>query len=98
MNYYISRYSITREYGGPEEGGWWWDRSVFEEVIATCDSEDRAQFVVQTLNAAEKTDQEERAGGHRPAGRFSVNGGADTRYFWEDSPRQMEDTETPTWC
>lgn len=23
--YYINEYSINREYGGPEEGGWWYE-------------------------------------------------------------------------
>lgn len=28
----LSQYRVTREYGGPEEGGWWYDRYTFERV------------------------------------------------------------------
>jgi hypothetical protein len=29
---YISVYSVDRCYGGPEEGGWWYNRQVYENV------------------------------------------------------------------
>lgn len=38
-------YVVNREYGGPEEGGWWWDRFVLEKtfqariVESPCDRE-----------------------------------------------------------
>lgn len=30
--FYIVAYSVARLYGGPEEGGWWYDSLVIEEV------------------------------------------------------------------
>lgn len=28
--YYVNKYEIGRAYGGPEEGGWWYDYGLFE--------------------------------------------------------------------
>src|SRR4029077_121519 len=47
----ISLYECTRHYGGPEEGGWWYDRHHFiaavEPVIARPfgEAQDRVRFV-----------------------------------------------------
>lgn len=29
---YVAHFSVDRAYGGPEEGGWWYDRRVLEEM------------------------------------------------------------------
>jgi hypothetical protein len=29
----LTAYIVTREYGGPEEGGWWWDRYEALETV-----------------------------------------------------------------
>ena len=36
MKKYVNAYAVTREYGGPEEGGWWYDTG---DVLASelCD-------------------------------------------------------------
>jgi hypothetical protein len=28
--FYVNKYEIGRAYGGPEEGGWWYDYGLFE--------------------------------------------------------------------
>ena len=98
MTYLISRYEIHRTYGGPEEGGWWWDRMVFAEVIATCGTERKAELASQLMNEAERAREEADAGGHKPAGRFSVNGGPDTRYLVETSEKEHENPDDGFYC
>lgn len=45
-------YLVSREYGGPEEGGWWWDRYVLEKTFqariieCSCDRE----FLQRTMD------------------------------------------------
>ncbi len=35
---YVSVYSVTREFGGPEEGGWWYD---CKNLLATVPADDK---------------------------------------------------------
>lgn len=36
MKKWVSIYAVTRHYGGPEEGGWWYDRGqLLEEVCVS---------------------------------------------------------------
>jgi len=98
MTYLISRYEVTRAYGGPEEGGRWWDCWQFAEVVATADSKDKAEYAAQMLSRGAMAQEEEEAGGHLPAGQFSVNGGADTRFMAEVTAGENEETDKPMWC
>lgn len=45
----IAAYLVTREYGGPEEGGWWYDSEHREDCTVRCfeinDLEDAAKYV-----------------------------------------------------
>lgn len=43
----INKYIITRHYGGPEEGGWWYDRGEFVECLGTYDSRDYAEHALE---------------------------------------------------
>mgnify|MGYP003400567908 FL=1 len=89
--YFISEYQVDRCYGGPEEGGWWYDWNDFVKVIATAGDEDDAYRVCRALNAAAKKEREE--GGERD--RYSVIGGADVAYHVEDTPGEDQSTEHP---
>lgn len=48
--WFVNVYSIDRVYGGPEEGGWWYDTGELVKVIV-CQSEEQAQEVRQQLEA-----------------------------------------------
>jgi hypothetical protein len=34
MSYYVNLYRVSRAYGGPEEGGWFYDYGEFEKQLA----------------------------------------------------------------
>ena len=40
--YFVNEYVVTRAYGGPEEGGWYYDRGEFAECHGDYDTEDEA--------------------------------------------------------
>jgi len=42
MNYSVAVYLCDREYGGPEEGGWWFDTGDIVKLIRTFKSEEKA--------------------------------------------------------
>lgn len=50
----IAAYYVAREYGGPEEGGWWYDSEYREDCTVRCfeanDLEDAAKYVHKLRN------------------------------------------------
>jgi hypothetical protein len=79
--WYIVRYNVTREFGGREEGGWYYDWYADpQEVAKVSTSKEDAQRVCRAFN----TDaQKEREIEGRAQGRFSVLGGSDDVYVTE---------------
>lgn len=51
MSYVVAFYEIDRAYGGPEEGGWWYDCGQLVRVAWVCKSEDRAYQKARRANA-----------------------------------------------
>lgn len=48
--YTIAFYEIDRQYGGPEEGGWWYNSGNLERVITTELNEDKAYALCRRAN------------------------------------------------
>jgi hypothetical protein len=42
QNYIVAIYKCNRAYGGPEEGGWWYDMGELVKIIKVFKDEDRA--------------------------------------------------------
>ena len=77
-----SVYYIDRAYGGPEEGGWWYD--VYEYICPVGDIE--YQFTpeeAETLNSGEMVYDNS-----------SVGGGAGYRIMDEKHPKELDGTDT----
>jgi hypothetical protein len=49
-SFVVAFYEIDRAYGGPEEGGWWFDCGDLVRVFAVCKSEDRAYEIARRAN------------------------------------------------
>jgi hypothetical protein len=66
---YINVYEVTQSYGGPEEGGWWFDCGTPLESVR-CDSQeqlDTAMLIMEKryeVNDNDKWDRERKAGPH----------------------------------
>jgi hypothetical protein len=90
----ITRYEVSREYGGPEEGGWWWDN--YSNPVRYLEARDQYEAIIMArrLNQAEEATREE----SREPDRFSVAGGADHVYLAEDEFGENETKERPYYC
>ena len=49
MSWYVNEYETDRAYGGPEEGGWWYDTGRFVECHGTFPTEAAAEQRRQEL-------------------------------------------------
>jgi hypothetical protein len=88
---YISEYFVTREYGGPEEGGWWYNNRTFKRIVATTDSKMNALNIVVALNQKAREDRKE-------SGDYELDSvlcDGVYEYDYEDSPGENETTEKP---
>jgi len=50
MTYLVSFYEIDRAYGGPEEGGWWYDCGTHIRTFAVYKTEDAAYAAARRAN------------------------------------------------
>lgn len=91
--FFVSEYTVSRHFGGSEEGGWWYDWYDWQKVCRTFATKLEAATFARDINAAQKVrDREE-----RKRDRYSVIGGPDTVFFTEDQPRELQSTETPRY-
>lgn len=82
---YVNVYHVSRHYGGPEEGGWWYNiGEVVESVEA---SVDKADEMKETLIEKHKEENE--------GDIYSVLGGIQVNVCVEDEPGQNYPAETP---
>ena len=50
MKYTVAIYEIDRAYGGPEEGGWWYDTGTFERILCATNDREHARRVCKRAN------------------------------------------------
>jgi hypothetical protein len=86
--YYVHQYEVWLAYGGPEEGGWWYDcGEPVLSAVATFEDEEEAFKACRELNADER-DRRERDEYHDYS---SVLSSESTHYSYDvsDSPRAV---------
>jgi carbohydrate-selective porin OprB len=61
MNY-IHKYEVAQQYGGPEEGGWWYNAGdpVDDWKLVMVEDEDNAYEICRALNSAEYVRRDEK--------------------------------------
>jgi hypothetical protein len=86
--HYVNAYAVSRNYGGPEEGGWWYDSGrPLASIPIGPDEDSELHFQrLKTLLGWEKNPSQ---------GRYSVNGGEDFEMWVEDHFAAPYPTETP---
>lgn len=89
----VSEYFVTRHYGGPEEGGWYYDWWNFHRTMRAFACEEEAFAYCREMNA--KADANRENGG---LGRYSVFGSADVVYTTESYGGERETRERPYYC
>lgn len=82
---FVNVYKVTRHYGGPEEGGWWYN---WYECVESCPVD-----VVHSETM--KAYYEKFYSNIKHGDIYSVLGGADVEVYIEDKPKQSETKERP---
>lgn len=88
---YVNAYAVERCYGGPEEGGWWYDSG---RVLASVPVREEDDAMIEL----EKRRLTELLGwpvGPTRQGRYSVIGGEDFEICVEDEPGKDYPERTP---
>lgn len=88
---FVNAYSVCRCYGGPEEGGWWYDSGRPLASVPVIEDD-------ETVIEMEKKRITELMGwpvGPTRQGRYSVIGGDDFEICVEDEPGQPYPAERP---
>jgi hypothetical protein len=59
--YYVHKYEVAEQYGGPEEGGWWYTqgRPTEDSPVAVTESEELAYELARQLNHEEQNRDKE---------------------------------------
>ena len=90
---WVNTYHVTRHYGGPEEGGWWYDRG--EPVGSTrCKTPEAAQALRDELMA---TVLHNRGPGYRGRGSVAPTAPFDVEVYLDDRPGAAFPTERPVY-
>lgn len=84
---YISIYRVSRHYGGPEEGGWWYDWYTHVKTLPRRVKAHRVEQVKKRLAKMFPID--------RPTRRYRVNGGADWVMCVETFPGECKSRRRP---
>jgi len=91
---YVNAYVVSRRYGGPEEGGWYYDCGTFLDGVPFRPdiegSEEAAKKLLKEVwEPAYPPDPRNRQG------RYSVNGGDDLELYVDDERGSNFPTERP---
>ena len=88
---FVSKYLVSRHYGGPEEGGWWYDRWQFKCVMFEGSEERCEDYAASLRQETWPVD-----GTHD---RFSVLGDeGDWVIATEDRPCELQSKERPYYA
>jgi len=91
---FVSHYKATRHYGGPEEGGWWYDRYEFVKAETNDIPKELAFNIARAYNTNAKLEKRQ-PNGATYQGRFSTANHTDDLYFTEDVLRSRDNTNEP---
>lgn len=50
MRFIVAFYEVDRAYGGPEEGGWWYDTGTLSRPLRVCPTEEAALVLAKRAN------------------------------------------------
>ncbi len=82
---FVTAYEVTRHYGGPEEGGWFYNW--YSPINTVSTSESNAEWLVESFK---------KKYGDRVTGDiYSVLGGVAIAVIMEDKPAENKSTERP---
>ena len=89
--YVVALYEIDRCYGGPEEGGWWYDTGTLERIVVIRHSEEAAFQMARCANSL--LTHIER--GRRDVASMAYGGGRHRAEVFEDAAPRFFPEERP---
>ena len=93
MTYVLAVYERGLAYGGPEEGGWYYDTGELVRIVGCVANEDKAYARARRLNAIMRRVQD--AGGVRQVSSVLYNGGRYVIGVYEDKAPDHYPERTP---
>lgn len=85
---FVNVYEVTREFGGHEEGGWWYNWFSCVETVELTECTDEDEVILEL---------EEKYLPLAEGNIYSVNGGVAYEILIEDKPRESETLEVPKY-
>lgn len=85
----VGIYELDRCYGGPEEGGWWYDAGELRRIVATFDDQEQAYKYSRRFNrtlAFRRESQRWEPHARLPLSSVAYSGGHYEAQVWEDPP------------
>lgn len=93
---FVGAYRVTRCYGGPEEGSWWYNWMEHLASVRVPSTETNQRGIEDTIyEAAAKQLEAEYGSGEGNI--YSVNGGYEISIEVEDAPGDQETTRKPSY-
>lgn len=92
--YTVAFYEVDRAYGGPEEGGWWFDTGRCERIARAFKSEDAAYTFARRANHILSVVQR----CARSINSVAYDGGRYCAYVYEDLPPPFFPETRPHYC
>jgi hypothetical protein len=89
----VSKYHVTRHYGGPEEGGWWYDRHHHSDIVFVSPNEVECMAVAKALNEVAKVEKRQPSGNYQ--GRYSVANHTDEVFMIETEAKKHDNSNDP---
>lgn len=93
----VAVYELDQAYGGPEEGGWWYDTGTLKRIVRTFETTQRARTFCRRYNEA-LAYKREMDPWRRALSSVAYTGGHYEAQVWEDSPPIDFPEHRPYYC
>lgn len=94
MTYIVAIYEIDMAYGGPEDGGWWYNTGNLRSIVRSAPTKAKARAIARRCNAWLATIQKNA----RSVSSVLYSGGRYSAMVYKDIAPAYFPTERPYYC
>lgn len=94
MRYIVALYELDRAYGGPEEGGWWYDTGDLRRPLALAPTNEAAVTIAARANRLLDRLQQNK----RPVDSVAYDGGRHHALVFTTTAPPSYPAERPSYC
>lgn len=98
MTYVVAIYDCDRAYGGPEEGGWYFDCGELVRVVRTFKNEEKALAFARRYNDLLHLQRQNGGGGRYDISSVCYQGGHYAAHVYERYAPEYYPKERPYYC